>query len=487
MTFHSKTASRGRRSGTSSWPRRRSTLRGPEIELVPAFSREMRLRRALDAVRNDYDYMLIDCPPSLGLLTVNGLAAASEVIVPIHASTTFEGLGQLLRNVQLVQRNLNPGLELSAMVLVMYDARTKLADQVVREVRDHFGDKVCHSIVPPNGPPERGTLVRPAHHHVRSDLPGFDRIPERRRRSAVERRADWAGPRCADPVGRRTVLGRGPGKPPGDRRGSDQPDRPEPLPAAQPLRRGVAGRAHRLDPRAGRVAADPGPPGERRPLRHHRRRTPLAWPSRAGLQFIPVIVRQVNDELTLQHALVENLHRDDLNPLEGGRLPATGRGFRPDSGGGRPQGREESFGGRQPAAALPAAAAGATPRAGVGGSRQGVAGHTRPGVPGVVGAARGHRRAVGPGHRGGRPSAQRPGRFIERVHRIVCRADEAAHRGCSSSKNCWPNSSTRVDQCRAQARPGRHRVCRPRGPRTHLPGDGRVPLTQSSRKHSTPT
>jgi chromosome partitioning protein len=124
-------------------------LAGAEIELVPAFSREMRLRRALDAVRNDYDYMLIDCPPSLGLLTVNGLAAASEVIVPIQCEYyALEGLGQLLRNVQLVQRNLNPGLELSAMILVMYDARTKLADQVVREVRDHFGEKVCHSIVP---------------------------------------------------------------------------------------------------------------------------------------------------------------------------------------------------------------------------------------------------------------------------------------------------------------------------------------------------
>ncbi len=124
-------------------------LAGAEIELVPAFSREMRLRRALDAVRDDYDFVLIDCPPSLGLLTVNGLAAASEVIVPIQCEYyALEGLGQLLRNVQLVQRNLNPRLELSAMVLVMYDARTKLADQVVHEVRDHFGEKVCNSIVP---------------------------------------------------------------------------------------------------------------------------------------------------------------------------------------------------------------------------------------------------------------------------------------------------------------------------------------------------
>jgi chromosome partitioning protein len=124
-------------------------LAGAEIELVPAFSRELRLRRALEDVRDDYDYIFVDCPPSLGLLTVNGLAAASEVMVPIQCEYyALEGLGQLLRNVQLVQRNLNPVLELSAMVLVMYDARTKLADQVVQEVRDHFGEKVCRSIVP---------------------------------------------------------------------------------------------------------------------------------------------------------------------------------------------------------------------------------------------------------------------------------------------------------------------------------------------------
>ena len=124
-------------------------LAGAEIELVPAFSREMRLRRALEAIRDDYDFVLIDCPPSLGLLTVNGLAAASEVMVPIQCEYyALEGLGQLLRNVQLVQRNLNPRLELSAMVLVMYDARTKLADQVVQEVRTHFGERVCRNVVP---------------------------------------------------------------------------------------------------------------------------------------------------------------------------------------------------------------------------------------------------------------------------------------------------------------------------------------------------
>ncbi|MFP5321414.1 MAG: ParA family protein [Acidimicrobiia bacterium] len=124
-------------------------LAGAEIELVPAFSRENRLKNALNQVSDDYDYVLIDCPPSLGLLTINGFTAASEVLVPIQCEYyALEGLGQLLRNVALVQRNLNPALTVSTFVCVMYDARTKLADQVVAEVRDHFGDKVCRIVIP---------------------------------------------------------------------------------------------------------------------------------------------------------------------------------------------------------------------------------------------------------------------------------------------------------------------------------------------------
>ena len=124
-------------------------LAGAEIELVPAFSRELKLRTALAAVHDDYDYVLIDCPPSLGLLTVNSLAAASEVLVPIQCEYyALEGLGQLMRNVGLVQKSLNQALEVSVIVCVMYDARTKLADQVVQEVRSHFGDKVCRTVIP---------------------------------------------------------------------------------------------------------------------------------------------------------------------------------------------------------------------------------------------------------------------------------------------------------------------------------------------------
>ncbi len=124
-------------------------LAGAEIELVPAFSRELKLRRALHEIREDYDYILIDCPPSLGLLTVNGLAAADDVLVPIQCEYyALEGLSQLIRNVTLVRTNLNPTLDVRGIVLTMYDARTKLADQVEQEVRNHFGRTVYLTVIP---------------------------------------------------------------------------------------------------------------------------------------------------------------------------------------------------------------------------------------------------------------------------------------------------------------------------------------------------
>jgi chromosome partitioning protein len=123
-------------------------LAGAEIELVAAFSRELKLRRALDAVRLEYDVILIDCPPSLGLLTVNGLAAADDVIVPVQSEYyALEGLGQLLKNVSMV-RSVNPTLDVRGIVLTMHDARTKLAEQVESEVRLHFGTKVYKTVVP---------------------------------------------------------------------------------------------------------------------------------------------------------------------------------------------------------------------------------------------------------------------------------------------------------------------------------------------------
>jgi chromosome partitioning protein len=124
-------------------------LAGAEIELVPAFSRELKLKRSIESVIDEFDYILIDCPPSLGLITVNALAAADEVLVPIQCEYyALEGLSQLMRNVHLVASNLNPSLDISTIVLTMYDARTKLSDQVANEVREHFGTKVCRNVIP---------------------------------------------------------------------------------------------------------------------------------------------------------------------------------------------------------------------------------------------------------------------------------------------------------------------------------------------------
>jgi len=124
-------------------------LAGAEIELVPLFSRELRLKRAITTVAEDFEYLLIDCPPSLGLLTVNALAAATEVAVPIQCEYyALEGLGQLLRNIERVRSNLNPSLSVTMIIMTMYDARTKLSEQVVEEVRNHFGDRVCRNVVP---------------------------------------------------------------------------------------------------------------------------------------------------------------------------------------------------------------------------------------------------------------------------------------------------------------------------------------------------
>lgn len=126
-------------------------LAGAEIELVSQISRENRLKKVLNSKTEKYDYILIDCPPSLGLLTLNALTAADGVIVPIQCEYyALEGLGQLLETIKLVQNNLNSDLKLEGVLLTMYDSRTNLSEQVAEEVQKHFASKIYDTVIPRN-------------------------------------------------------------------------------------------------------------------------------------------------------------------------------------------------------------------------------------------------------------------------------------------------------------------------------------------------
>ncbi len=126
-------------------------LAGAEIELVSVVARESRLARAITGYPGHFDYVLIDCPPSLGLLTVNALVAAEEVLIPIQCEYyALEGLNQLINNINLVRQHLNPRLDVSTILLTMYDRRTRLADAVEQDVRNHFGNKVLQAVIPRN-------------------------------------------------------------------------------------------------------------------------------------------------------------------------------------------------------------------------------------------------------------------------------------------------------------------------------------------------
>ncbi|MFC7395114.1 ParA family protein [Scopulibacillus cellulosilyticus] len=126
-------------------------LAGAEIELVPTISREVRLSRALEKIDNQYDYIIIDCPPSLGLLTINALTASNAVMIPVQCEYyALEGLSQLLNNVRLVQKHLNSHLQIEGVLLTMLDARTNLGLQVIEEVKKYFQDKVYQTIIPRN-------------------------------------------------------------------------------------------------------------------------------------------------------------------------------------------------------------------------------------------------------------------------------------------------------------------------------------------------
>lgn len=126
-------------------------LAGAEVELVSVMSREYRLKEKIDEIKNHYDYIIIDCPPSLGLITLNAFTASDSVLIPVQCEYyALEGLGQLINTINLVKKHLNKNIEIEGALLTMYDARTNLSNQVVKEVKNYFNDKVYKNVIPRN-------------------------------------------------------------------------------------------------------------------------------------------------------------------------------------------------------------------------------------------------------------------------------------------------------------------------------------------------
>ena len=126
-------------------------LAGAEVELVSVMSREYRLKEKLDEVKDEYDYIIIDCPPSLGLITLNAFTASDSVLIPVQCEYyALEGLGQLINTINLVKKHLNKNIDIEGSLLTMYDARTNLSNQVVKEVKKYFNDKVYKNVIPRN-------------------------------------------------------------------------------------------------------------------------------------------------------------------------------------------------------------------------------------------------------------------------------------------------------------------------------------------------
>ena len=341
-------------------------LAGAEIELVSLVAREQRLRtRARCAtspsIDDPFDYVFIDCPPSLGLLTINAFVAAREVLIPIQCEYyALEGLSQLLSNIELIEKHLNPELRLSTILLTMYDARTNLAQQVAEEVREHFPDAGARHGHPPLGARLRGAELRPDRHQLRRAVARLALVPRGRRRDRPSRRCRTRGDELM--ATKRTGLGRGIGALIPTATTASAADRStcssrRGLDAGDGDRRGRAGRRRRglvAVPGARLANLDPHDivPNAAQPRtsstpttspssctasassaccsRSSCGRTPTcrastssSWasaacarPRRPASTSIPAVVKDTADEDMLRDALLENLHRSQLNPLE---------------------------------------------------------------------------------------------------------------------------------------------------------------------------
>ena len=306
-------------------------LAGAEIELVGVEARESVLRTALEPIRDDYDYILVDCPPSLGLLTLNTLTAADSVLIPIQCEFyALEGLSQLLNTVRIVQRGLNTGLEIEGVLLTMFDKRLNLSKQVAREAREYFGDKVFTNAIPRNVPACRGAELRQAHHRIRCSLNWSPLLPpsgEGSHSANATRDYRDGGPRSFMSVAPNTRLGRGLSALLGDH--LDRPvegevarlslDSVGPNPF-QPRREFKEKEIREL---AASISAN----GLLQPVLVRSTPAPEHWElvagerrlravTRLGWSEVPAIVREVDDETMLVLALVENLQRRNLGALE---------------------------------------------------------------------------------------------------------------------------------------------------------------------------
>ena len=358
-------------------------LAGAEIELVSMVAREGRLRNALAGLqKHDFDYVFIDCPPSLGLLTINALVAAPEVLIPIQCEYyALEGVGQLLRNIEMVKSHLNPNLDVTTVILTMYDGRTKLADQVAEDVRAHFGDKVLRTVIPRSvkvseapgygmtildyDPGSRGAMsyLDASRELANARTPSIARTADEREGAATDRPGDLArrGDRTDDEASRQAQRTRPRTRivdPHRARRGEPGEIGPRMGDAAADVVLG--GGLARNEPSwrtsarcTGRSTRRPSNPtrgsrgrcstasalaelvhsirefGLMQPIvvravdRPARRRYQLVMGERrwraaqeAGLATIPAIVRETADDSMLRDALLENIHRAQLNPLE---------------------------------------------------------------------------------------------------------------------------------------------------------------------------
>ena len=325
----------------------------------PCLQRELRLKRAIGSVLDDFDFLLIDCPPSLGLLTVNALAAAHEVAVPIQCEYyALEGLGQLLSNIERVRANLNPGLSVTTIIMTMYDARTRLAEQVVDEVRRHFGDRVCRSVVPRtvrlSEAPSFGQpiIVFDPTSRGRDGLPGTSQGGKRWRAAAGWVEASERLYRPTSSRDRGALCGN-----------FGTAVRPEPTSAREHIstRTGSASLTASvreigiLQPILVRQTGE----NEYELIAGERR-----WRAarRAGMATIPAIIRTASDSESLQQALIENLNREELNPLEeAAGVPAAHRGLRPHPRTAVGEGRQEPRRHNQRPPPVPATSVSATP------------------------------------------------------------------------------------------------------------------------------